>query len=251
MKTFVKAASAAISILAAFVLAVAGPAEAAAREGIGRKEALQDGECVLWAAIMDDDPTMGVTPGDESEGATKKKDAIKIKSGDVRVGKAVYDGGKGATASVTVKHDGTTLTWSADYTLEWKNNKEAGKGKVIVKGRKKYRGRVEKTFVIEKANQELKVQPGSKSFQASKLMKDGGFFEISIKGAEGEVSLKSASKYVTLSKEKVNAKSGGKIKVKITVRKGTPKGSYKITVRAKETKNYKASKEKSIKINVK
>jgi hypothetical protein len=51
-----------------------------------------------------------------------------------------------------------------------------------------------------------------------------------VKNAEGTVSYKSSnSRYVTVSKGKVN------------VKKGTPKGAYKITVTAMGNKNYKTA----------
>lgn len=92
----------------------------------------------------------------------------------------------------------------------------------------------------KKTKQPMKVSPGTKKFSAAKLKKKGRTFKISVKKAKGKVTYKSSNKkYV-----KVTSKG------KVTVKKKTPKGTYKITVRARGNKKYKSGS-RTIKIKVK
>ena len=59
----------------------------------------------------------------------------------------VYDG-KGKTPKVTVKDGKIVLKAGQDYTVTYQNNKNAGKAKVIVKGKGDYQGTVTKAFTI-------------------------------------------------------------------------------------------------------
>lgn len=90
---------------------------------------------------------------------------------------------------------------------------------------------------VKKA-QPMKVTPTAKTYKASALKKKAKSFTYKITKAQGRLTWSSNSRYVTL--------SGSKIKIK----KGTPKGTYKITIRAAGNSKYKAGS-KVITIRVK
>lgn len=88
-------------------------------------------------------------------------------------------------------------------------------------------------LTIKKAAQNVKVKTASKSYKASKLKKAAKTFRVGI-AAKGALKY---SKKSGSSKLLFHKKSG-----KITVKKGTAKGTYKmkLQITAKATKNYKA-----------
>ena len=97
-------------------------------------------------------------------------------------------------------------------------------------------------LMIKKTNP-MKVKVASKTYKAKKstgkLNKKHSFI-IGVKNAKGKVTYsrsKASKAYITVSK-----------KGKVTVRKGTPKGTYTITVKAKGTSKYRG---KSKKITIK
>ena len=59
--------------------------------------------------------------------------------------------GKKITQSITVKLGNTTLNNDTDYSVDYKNNKDAGTATVTVTGKGSYSGQIEKTFTINKA----------------------------------------------------------------------------------------------------
>ncbi len=64
--------------------------------------------------------------------------------------------GKAITPKPVVKlADGTTLKEGTDYTVEYKNNINAGTATVTITGKGKYTGTVEKTFRIKKAEEKV------------------------------------------------------------------------------------------------
>ena len=66
-------------------------------------------------------------------------------------GEPTYTGSPVTPATVTVKDGTTTLTKTADYTLGYSNNTNAGTATVTVKGQGNYTGEVDKTFKIKLA----------------------------------------------------------------------------------------------------
>ncbi len=123
------------------------------------------------------------------------------------------------------------------YKAVYYNNKNVGTATVHLTFSGKYRGTMEKTFTITRATQKISVKISSKTYKKAAVAKSSKSFSIGA-SAVNKLTYKSSSKYVT-----VNAK--GKVKVK----KGTPKGIYKITVSAAKSKNYKAAS-KTITIKV-
>jgi hypothetical protein len=149
--------------------------------------------------------------------------------------------GKAQKPTVTVKVDGVTVP-SSQYTVSYSNNTKVGTAKVTIKATSKatyISGSVTKTFTITKATNPLTVSPTSKSFTVANCKKKAQTFTIKASKAQGTVSYKSSNtKYVTVSKGKV------------TVKKGTPKGTYKITVTAKGNGTYNSGS-KTVTITVK
>ena len=83
------------------------------------------------------------------------------------------------------------------------------------------------TVKVGKAANTIKVSPTTKKFKVAKLKKKAQSFQIKVTQAQGKVTYKSINKKV-----KVTAKG------KVTVKKGTKKGNYKITVTAAGNGNY-------------
>ena len=147
--------------------------------------------------------------------------------------------GKALTQSVTVKLDGKTLKMDTDYSVSYKNNKNAGTATVIIKGKGKYSGTITKTFKIAKANNPMSVSyKSSVSAKANATVKS----VVTVKKAQGAVSYKTDNKKFTV-------KEG-----KLIVAKGAKKGSYtvKVTITAKGNANFnKANTTVKVKVTVK
>lgn len=171
------------------------------------------------------------------------------------------------TTGVTIKASDKTMTASASKSQSWtigakasngakltykSNNakvKVSSSGKVTVP--KKFVGTVKitiktkktskvVTLTVKKASNPLKVRTKNQKIKASAVKKKAKTFTVKVTKAQGKVSYKSSKpKYVTVS-----------AKGKVTIKKGTPKGKYKITVTAKGKGIYN-KKSKTITITVK
>ena len=171
------------------------------------------------------------------------------------------------TTGVTIKASDKTMTASASKSQSWtigakasngakltykSNNakvKVSSSGKVTVP--KKFVGTVKitiktkktskvVTLTVKKASNPLKVRTKNQKIKASAVKKKAKTFRIKVTKAQGKVSYKSSnSKYV-----KVSGKD------KVTVKKGCPKGTYKITVTAKGKGIYN-KKSKTLTVRVK
>ena len=157
--------------------------------------------------------------------------------------------GKPLTPPFIVIVNNVTLKAGTDYTYEFKNNVNAGEANVFITGKGKYTGVRIGRFQIQKATQPMTVQVKSPSVKARKVKKKKQTIakskSFTIKNAQGAVSFKkkSGSKNLSIS-------SSGKI----TVKKGTKKGTYKIKVivTAAGNANYNAgSKTVTVKVKVK
>ena len=132
-----------------------------------------------------------------------------------------------------------TLEKDTDYTVSYKNNVNAGKATVIIKGIGRFTGTKKETFKITKAKQKLKARGKTVKVKAKTLQKKKVTLKpsktMTIKGAKGKLTYKKVSGSVRLT---INKKTG-----KITVKKGTKKGTYKIKIKvtAAKTSNYKAA----------
>ncbi len=145
----------------------------------------------------------------------------------------VYDG-KRKKPTVTVKVGKTVLKKGRDYTVAYENNLNAGIAKAIVTLKGKYSGTAVGTFRIRKAAQEVQVTVKTGTVKYRKVQREAQEIPdlITVTGAKGTVTYNTASgpKYLSI----------GETTGIITVRKGTPKGTYrmKVTVTVKGTKNY-------------
>ena len=83
------------------------------------------------------------------------------------------------------------------------------------------------TVKVVKAANTLKVSPTKKTFKAAKVKRKAQSFKIKVSKAQGKVTYKSSNK-------KVKVTSTGKV----TIKKGTKKGRYRITVTAAGNSNY-------------
>ncbi len=173
--------------------------------------------------------TEEMTSGD-SENKT-----ISLNKCDISLSKTsyVYDG-KIKKPAVKVRYRTRTLKAGKDYTIYYKNNKNAGNAKVIIKALEggSCKGKVTKEFNINKAEPMLIV--------SDKYIK--------LKEGESDVYIKSR----TNSEGKLSYKSS-KSRVAIVDKKGKiiPKraGSCTITVMVSESKNY-ISKKATVKVKV-
>ena len=147
----------------------------------------------------------------------------------------------------TVTLGSVTLRPGTDYTVSYSNNRKAGKATVTVTGKGKYTGKTSVKFTIKKAKNPVSVTAASKWTSFEKLKKSSVTGSaIAVKKARGEVTYKKVSGASNLS---VNAKTG-----KITIKKGTKKGTYKIrvAVTAAGDENYSSATAKvTVKILVK
>lgn len=168
---------------------------------------------------------------------------------------------------VTIKASDKTMTASASKSQSWIIGAKASNGakltykssnakvKVSSAGKvtvpKNFAGTVKITIktgktskvvalTVKKASNPLKVVTKNQKIKASAVKKKAKTFTVKVTKAQGKVSYKSSKpKYVTVS-----------AKGKVTIKKGTPKGKYKITVTAKGKGIYN-KKSKTITITVK
>lgn len=164
---------------------------------------------------------------------------------------------KKATATVTYnkkKQLPTVITVSGQKLVVGKDciilkkkksvKKNAGTYKITIKGIGNYYGTTTVTYKIKKAKQKIKTSTKAKTYKASTIKKKGKKFNLKTKAIRKKVTYKvrgkkSAKKYIKVSK-----------KGKVTIKKGIKKGTYKIVIKAKATKNYKRGK-KVVKITIK
>ncbi len=158
--------------------------------------------------------------------------------------------GKAHTQSITVKDASKTLKNGTDYTVSYKNNKNAGTATIVITGKGSYEGTITKTFKINKAKNPITVKTAAKTVKRSKLKKAKQTVKpITICKTQGKVTYKLTSVPKVLGKlVKINTKG------KITISKWTKakRGTYtiKVKVSAKGNKNYK-SKSTTKKLTVK
>ena len=160
--------------------------------------------------------------------------------------------GKAHTQSITVKDASKTLKNGTDYTVSYKNNKNAGTATIVITGKGSYEGTITKTFKINKAKNPITVKTAAKTVKRSKLKKAKQTVKpITISKAQGKVTYKLTSVPKVLGKlVKINTKG------RITISKWTKakRGVYtiKVKVSAKGNKNYKSkSTTKKLTIKVK
>ncbi len=140
----------------------------------------------------------------------------------------VYNG-KARKPAVKVTYNGKTLKKGRDYSLTYKNNKDAGKASVIIKGLGAYTGKRTVKFTINKAKQKLKV--------ASTIV-----FKTSMNQVTPRTTSQGKIRFISADSSIVSVKG------KVLYAKG--QGKTKVTVKAAATKNYLAA-QKVITVRVK
>lgn len=187
---------------------------------------------ILLALVM-------IMPLTAHAAGTKSVGKNNITRAEISVRKVVYNGKK-QEAKVVVTMGKTTLKEGKHYIVTGtRKAKKAGTYTLTVKGIGKYSGKTKVTYKIEKAKQSIKVNK-VKNYKASSLKKKAQVFRLGT-----QVKDKAKVTY-TSSTKSVRVDKNGKVKLK----KGLKKGTYKIFVKTKATKNYKAAT-KVIKIKVK
>ena len=156
---------------------------------------------------------------------------------------------------------GATLVEGVDYALAYNNNIEPGQASVTITGAGAYTGTIERAFTIAAEPDDSGQKPQAKATQT-----------ITAKSVTVKVALKKLKK----KQQKVNAAKAGKVSAKttvtytgkankkasnfkvskkgvITVKKGTPKGKYKVKITANAAANatYEATGPKTFTITVK
>lgn len=152
----------------------------------------------------------------------------------------VYTGKAQLPATVTI--NGKTLIAGQDFVyVNAAAKTDAGTYTVSIKGIGAFEGTATVTYTVNKAAAATKTTKvaAKKAYKASSLKKKAKKFSVKVAGATYTVKGKKAKKYIKVSK-----------KGKVTVKKGIKKGTYKIVIKVKATKNTKAGK-KVVKIVIK
>lgn len=191
-----------------------------------------------------------------------KKVPIRILPLDIKGGEAsltktsyVYDGSL-KKPSAAVVYSGITLKEGKDYTITYKNNKNAGTAFAYINGRSNYTDSREIGFTITKAANPLKISAKKATVKYSKLNKKTQMLSVTkvikfTKYAKDKktYTLSSANKGKKSFKKyfKISKTTG-----KVTVKKGLKKGTYKVKVKVKAAgnNNYKASAVKTVTFTV-
>ena len=183
-----------------------------------------------------------ITVGAATQSPAKKN--IPASAVTVTAKKLTYNKKAQVPTTVKVVFEGKTLKQGVDYVVSVATVKNAGKYIVTttVKGIGHYAGTVYKknTVTVKKASQKLK-NTKKRKVKFKKVKKKTVKIKLKVKSTG-----KTKIKYKRISK-KLKVSKKGVVKIK----KGTKKGTYKIKVKAKANKNYKATKWKKIKIRIK
>ncbi|MDO4807218.1 MAG: MBG domain-containing protein, partial [Coriobacteriales bacterium] len=179
-------------------------------------------------------------------GATLTIKAASLSGASVSaIGEKPYTG-KAIKPKVTL--GGRKLELGTDYTIKYASNKKVGTATVTITGKGNYCGSKVVKFKIVKAKNPMTVKVVTKTAKLSTLKgKAVSVVPITVSKAKGDVTYtkvsKGSSKYL-----KVNAKTG-----RVTVAKGTKRGTYKIRVKVTAAGNgsyKKATKTVTCKVTV-
>lgn len=194
--------------------------------------------------------TANVTFDGKDYTTTESKEILRIDEDSVELDAYSYTyNGTAKSPNVAVYDwDGETIA-PENYTLSYANNTNAGTATVAITFTGDYyEGTLTEEFTIQKASQKLKVSTATKTVKYSKVKKKAQTTsKVSVSGAKASYTYKKSSG--SSSNLSINSKTG-----KITVKKGTKKGTYKIKVKvtAKSSGNYNsATKTATVKVKVK
>ncbi len=136
-----------------------------------------------------------------------------------------YNGKQQRQTKLVVKLSGKTLVKDVDYQVLYSNLVNAGTIKMTIKGIGKYEGTLVKTFTRKKAKNTLTVKAYNKTVYYSKVKKAAQVVKpITIVKKQGTLTYTKLSGSST--KLLLNKTTG-----KVTVKKGTKKGKYKIKIK--------------------
>ncbi|MBQ9004614.1 MAG: hypothetical protein IJ087_22490, partial [Eggerthellaceae bacterium] len=189
----------------------------------------------------------------DDSGSSSKVALGDLKNASVSLTGSFTFTGKAHTPKPTVSYAGKELVENTDYKLAYASNVNAGTAKVVITGIGDYGGAQESSFTISRAANPMQAKAVAKkvSLKGAKKLKKSKAVAGAVKftkKAIGEVTYarvsKGSSKWLSV------AKSTGKV----TVKKGAPKGIYKmkVNVKAAGSGNYKAAtKALTVKVVVK
>ena len=158
-----------------------------------------------------------------------------------------YTGGE-LTQELQVSVNGTLLT-KEDYTITYQDNVNVGTAAMTITGAGVYTDSVERTFLIEQAENPMVATGNAVKLRVKKLKKKNltvkRTLAMEITGEQGELTFSKVSVDCNKKSAKNFAKKFvvGKTSGDITVKKGVKKGTYKVTVdvTAAGDDNYKAA----------
>ena len=195
---------------------------------------------IMVIALMIPCTAMAATESVTSQELTKKNTTVTCST-------LTYTGKKQTPKTIKVQYKTksgkkVTLKAGTDYTVKVTRGKNAGTYSVKITGKGKYAGKVSSSYTIKKATQKkLKVTNGyKKAVKASKFKKKAKSYTFKVSGVKDKAKVT-----YQRSSKKIVVKNG-----KITLAKGIKKGTYKIVIKAKATKNHKQGK-KVVKITIK
>lgn len=192
------------------------------------------------------DALVKIKSAEEPTPVTPSVSKISMKTVSVSAIPSQTYNGKAKTPSIVVKNGSTVLKNGTDYTVTYKNNKNAGTASIVIMGTGSYTDSITKTFVINKAPQKISVKTASKKIKFSALKKAKKAFNIKAStSGKGKLTYK-VTNYPSKAKSFISVSKTGKV----TLKKNAKKGTYKIKISAASNSNYKSTS-KTITVKVK
>lgn len=169
----------------------------------------------------------------------KVKASAKVSDWSISVAKAVYKG-KAVTPAVTAINGGKKMKKGTDFTVTYKNNKKAGTGTAVIKGKGKYKGTVKVSFTITDPNldESLPVFSISSAQIVGKDVMLSWYAGSKTDGLSVEILRAESGKNNYKVIGSVGQKSLGSGVKEFYVDKGAGKGKYQYKLRAKKGKKF-------------
>ena len=155
--------------------------------------------------------------------------------------------GNAIRPAIRVKFENNYLIENTDYTINYQNNINVGLATITINGKGNFTGTINKTFRINKVNNTASISGKNKNIKYKNVKKKKQKVSaITVYNPQGQITYYKKSGNKNFS---INQSSG-----KITVKKNTKKGTYKIKVKVDVAgnTNYNAvTKTVTIKIKIK